>query len=76
MTPLCIPTRGMPIASVPKPLGGVGRGPFANHAVECVWKVEGTFSIPLPEDYDPDAWAGLTVWCEDYNLSMGSVALS
>ena len=39
-------------------------------------EVEGTFSIPLPEDYDPDAWAGLTVWCEQYSLSMGSVALS
>ena len=39
-------------------------------------EVEGTFSIPLPEDYDPDAWAGLTVWCEDYDLSMGSVSLS
>ena len=39
-------------------------------------EVEGTFSIPLPEDYDPDAWAGLTVWCKDYSLSMGSVGLS
>lgn len=38
-------------------------------------EVDGTFSIPLPEDYDPDAWNGLTVWCEDYDLSMGSVAL-
>lgn len=38
-------------------------------------EVEGTFIIPLPEDYDPDAWAGLTVWCEDYDLSMGSVSL-
>jgi hypothetical protein len=38
-------------------------------------EVEGTFIIPLPEDYDPDAWAGLTVWCDAYNIVVGSVSL-
>ena len=38
-------------------------------------EVEGTFFIPLPEDYDPDAWAGLTVWCDAYNIVVGSASL-
>jgi hypothetical protein len=38
-------------------------------------EVEGTFIIPLPEDYDPDAWAGLTVWCDAYDVVVGSASL-
>jgi len=38
-------------------------------------EVEGTFFIPLPEDYNPDAWAGLTVWCDAYDVVVGSASL-
>ena len=36
-------------------------------------EVEGTFIIPLPDDFDPQSWNGLSVWCEDYNILVGSV---
>lgn len=39
-------------------------------------EVEGTFTVPLPQDFDPTSWGGLSVWCEDYNILMGSVAFS
>lgn len=39
-------------------------------------EVEGTFIVPLPDDFDINAWNGLSVWCEDYNILMGSVSFS
>lgn len=39
-------------------------------------EVEGNFLIPLPDSFIVTEWGGLSVWCEDYNILMGSVAFS
>jgi hypothetical protein len=39
-------------------------------------EIEGTFSIPLRTDFNATAWGGLSVWCADYNILMGSVGFS
>lgn len=39
-------------------------------------EVEGTFTVPLPDDFDPQLWSGLTIWCDAYNIEMGSVGLT
>lgn len=39
-------------------------------------EVEGTFSVPLPDDFNPVEWEGLSVWCDAYNILMGSVGFT
>lgn len=35
----------------------------------------GNFNIPLPADFNPDKWNGMTVWCDDFNVVFGTATL-
>lgn len=36
----------------------------------------GNFNIPLPSDFDPSKWHGITVWCDDFNVVFGTAAIA
>jgi hypothetical protein len=36
----------------------------------------GAFNIPLPADFDPSKWNGITLWCDDFNVVFGTAELT
>ena len=38
--------------------------------------LRGDFNLALPEGFDPSRYAGLAVWCEQYNVLFGHAALA
>jgi hypothetical protein len=36
----------------------------------------GKFNIPLPADFEPARWHGITVWCDDFNVIFGTAELA
>ena len=37
--------------------------------------LRGDFNVELPQDFDPAGYAGLAVWCEQFNVLFGHAAL-
>jgi hypothetical protein len=37
---------------------------------------EGTFTQRLPSDFNPDAYNGVSIWCDDFSVPFGSATLS
>jgi Electron transfer DM13 len=37
---------------------------------------EGTFTQRLPPDFDPNAYNGVSIWCDDFSVPFGSATLS
>ncbi len=35
----------------------------------------GSFNVPLPADFDPEAWGGITTWCDRFGVPFSSAAI-